>query len=400
MRDGVRAATRGDDLIARRPAYDGGSIVNLMASIVTASGGTSRYALLDGLDAERLSRAQHIVLIVVDGLGYEYLRSSEAGRVMRARLERPVTSVFPPTTATAITTFLTGLAPQQHGLTGWFMYFAELGDVVAVLPFTVRAGGAPLAAAGVTAERLLGHTSVFEQIERAAFCVSPAEIADSEFNRAHTGGAELRRYTTLDGFVDAIEASVRAAPRSSYVYAYWPVLDRLAHEHGIASPTVHGHLEELDAAYARLLERLDGTGSLVVLTADHGFVDIAPERIVDVDAHPPLSDALAAPLCGEPRTAYCYVAEGHGARFSDYVARELGDAAVCVDSRRLLEAGYFGPGEPHAQLAARIGDYTLLLRDGFAVRDSVPGERRFAPVGMHGGGSSAELDVPLVVAET
>lgn len=396
----LSARAAADELGIARPAYDGGSIVNLMASIVAASGGTPRYAPLDGLDAARLERARHIVLIVVDGLGDELLGSSRAGATLRGLRERTITSVYPPTTATAITTFLTGLAPQQHGLTGWFMYFEELGDVVAVLPFTTRAGGEPLAAAGVTAESLLGHATVFEQIERAAFCVSPREIADSEFNRAHTRGAELHRYTTLDGFVDAIGASVRAAQGPSYVYAYWPVLDRLAHEHGSASGAVHGHLAELDAAYARLLARLEGTDTLVLLTADHGFVDIEAERIVDVADHAPLRDMLAMPLCGEPRTAYCYVAAGHGARFDDYVARELADTARCVESGRLLEAGWFGPGEPHARLAGRIGDYTLLMRAGYAVRDSVPGEQRFAPIGMHGGGSAAELNVPLIVAET
>ncbi len=385
--------------VARRPDYDGGSIVNLMASIVAASGGAPRYAPLEGLDTRTLTAARHVVLVVVDGLGFEFLRASEAGDGLRRRLVRGITTVYPPTTAAAITSFLTGLAPQQHGLTGWFVYFKELGGVVSVLPFETRLGGMPLSSAGVSAERLFGHTPIFDTLARAGHCVSPWRIAQSDFNRAHAGGARIHSYESLAELVTTVESIVRAAAVPSYVYAYWSELDHLAHVNGIASRAVQDHLAELDAAYEELLARLEGTDTLVLLTADHGFVDVAPENVVDVDDHAPLRDALRAPLCGEPRTAYCYVSPARARDFADRVAAELGERAVCVESAALVEQGYFGPGVPHPALLDRIGDYTLLMREGFAIKDTLPGESRFLPRGMHGGGTTSELFVPLVVAE-
>jgi hypothetical protein len=385
---------------AHRPDYAGGGIVNLMASIVAANGGRPRYPLLDGLDAAGLSGAGCVVLIVVDGLGYEFLRRAEHGRVMRAHLRRSMTSVFPPTTAAAVTTYLTGLAPQQHGLTGWFMYFRELGSVVAVLPFTTRLGGHPLTQSGVRAATLLGHTPVFDTLHGSSVCVTPAHIADSEFNRAHCGRAEPRPYGSLAGFAAEIERAVKQRPSPGFVYAYWPELDRLAHVEGIASDAVARHLGELDAAYEELLDKLAGTGALVFLTADHGFVDIPPENIVRLADHPRLAETLLLPLCGEPRTAYCYVAAGRERDFRRYIETELADAAVCVDSAALIDAGYFGPGAAHPRLAERVGRYTLLMRDGRAILDRLPGESPRTPLGMHGGGSLAELLVPLLLAET
>lgn len=399
-RDADRNAGPEAETIAIRPEYDGGSIVNLMASIVAASGGTPRYAPLDGLDADRLAAARHIVLVVVDGLGYEFLSASEPGRVLRDHLRQRITTVYPPTTATAITTFLTGLAPQQHGLTGWYMHFAEIGSVVSVLPFATRLGAMPLATAGVTPERLLGHTPIFELISRAGIAISPRRIARSDFNRAHTRGADVRAYESLDEFVTAIAGAVRGARRPSYVYAYWPDLDQLAHTRGIASPAVRDHLRALDAAFEELLGRLAGTDTLVLLTADHGFVDVDPAAVVYVRDHAPLHESLQVPLCGEPRTAYCYVSPRHADRFTEHVAAELAAQAVCVESARLVDEGYFGPGPPHARLLDRLGSHTLLMRDGCAILDTLPGEPRRAPLGMHGGGSTAELNVPLVVAET
>lgn len=386
--------------VARRPDYDGGGIVNLMASIVSACGGRPRYPLLEGLDPKTLTGAGCIVLIVVDGLGYEFLQQAERGRAMRAHLRQSITSVFPPTTAAAVTTFLTGLAPQQHGLTGWFMYFREVGSVVSVLPFTTRLGGHSLTESGVRAATLLGHTPVFETLSRPAVCITPRHIADSEFNRAHCGQAQLRSYGSLRHFVAEIEHAVKQGPQPGFVYAYWPELDRLAHLEGIGSDIAAQHLGEIDAAYEELLEKLAGTGAMVLLTADHGFVDIAPGNVVRLSRHPALAESLLLPLCGEPRTAYCYVAPGRERDFLRHVEAELGDAAVCVDSTALIDAGYFGPGAAHPRLAERVGQYTLLMREGRAILDRLPGESPREPAGMHGGGSTAELLVPLLVAET
>jgi hypothetical protein len=51
-----------------------------------------------------------------------------------------MTSVFPSTTASAITAFMTGLAPAQHGLTGWHMHLDEIDQTLAILPLTPRDG--------------------------------------------------------------------------------------------------------------------------------------------------------------------------------------------------------------------------------------------------------------------
>src|SRR3990172_9319949 len=112
------------------PEYNAGSIVTPRASLIAARGGEPpAYGPLRGLDASRLRSAANLVLLVVDGLGYDYLVRVGAAGALHSHLKGHITTVFPSTTATAITTFLTGMAPQQHALTGWFMHFKELGGV-------------------------------------------------------------------------------------------------------------------------------------------------------------------------------------------------------------------------------------------------------------------------------
>ncbi len=98
---------------------------------------------------------------------------------------------------------------------------------------------------------------------------------------------------------------------------------------------------------------------------------------------------------------FCYVDPAKRGLFESYVAEELGEQCVAVDSRELLAGEYFGLGEPHPRLADRIGHYALLMKDNFVLRDRLMGEgERPVHVGAHGGTSSSEMYVPLVMADT
>src|SRR5215213_6483005 len=102
-----------------RADYDGGGLVNLMASIVAGRGGAPRHPLLAALPIEDISNARNVLLLIVDGLGDGYLQRRGAGGELARRRRAAITSVFPPTTAAAITTSYTGCTPLEHGLTGW-----------------------------------------------------------------------------------------------------------------------------------------------------------------------------------------------------------------------------------------------------------------------------------------
>jgi len=228
--------------------------------------------------------------------------------------------------------------------------------------------------------------------------VSPSAIVDSVFNVAHCGRAQRVGHGGIEQLFGAVRDAVRASRGRTYVYAYYSEIDSLAHAHGIGSAQALNELARVDAAFARLLEALAGTDTLVVATADHGFVDTRPDTVVDLDEHPELAETLLVPLCGEPRVAYCYVKAGAERAFEHYVEHRLAHCTSLVRSEALLAHGWFGPGTPHPRLAARIGDYALIMKDGYAIRDHVPGERRHQQIGVHGGPSEDEMLVPLVVA--
>jgi hypothetical protein len=384
-------------VLTSSPDYRGGSIVNLMASIICGRGGESDYPSLHLLPSAEIAEHTNLVLLVVDGLGYQYLIRHLPEGLLGRNLRGPVTSVFPPTTVAAITSFLTGDAPQQHALTGWHTYLRELGCVMTVLPGTPRYGGVTYRKAELDPVRLFGHVPLADRIRTRSIFVSPAHIAHSDFNLAHLGRAELLTFQTLSGMFRQAVRAIRSDLRPKYLYLYWPELDTIGHEQGMESAAARAHLRQIELALTDFLAAMAHTDTLLLVTADHGQIDTTESDLVDLADHPELTRCLALPLCGEPRAAFCYVRPALVEQFELYCLEVLGDKLEMIQSRELIERELFGLGEPHPRLEERIGDYTLLMGGYRVVRDWLPWEKTHLQVGVHGGLSPAELQVPLCV---
>ena len=376
-----------------RPDYLGSGFTNLIASLVESCGGAPRHPPLVALPVAELCAARNVVFLIIDGLGDNYLKANGAGGQLARHRRGAISAVFPSTTASAITTSFTGATPLEHGLTGWFSYFSEAACVGAPLPFQRRGEKTLL---GIAPERIFVEPSLFDTLAVHSIVVSYRPIIDSLYNRHHCGRAERRAYDTLAGFVEQTAQAVKSGPARKLVYAYWPEFDALAHRHGVASTEVRAHFDALDAAFGELLARLAGSDSLVVLTADHGFIDCPPGESVELP--PALAALLRFPLCGERRVAFCHVREEK--YFLEKAKQFLAERAEVLPSRELLDEGWFGAGRAHARFAERIGDVALVMKGRGTVKDWVSGEPRHLHIGNHGGLSEDEMNIPLVVAKT
>lgn len=380
------------------PDYHGGSIANLMSSIALGMGGWENgYLPHGGLDENRLGQVRNLTLLVIDGLGFQHLKQRAGSSFLSQHCTGSLTSVCPSTTATAIPTFLTGVPPQQHGLTGWFTYFSEVGSILTVLPYTTRLGRMPIDDRLLSPRQLSGVAPLPDHLSADCHLVMPDWIADSTFNKAFSGDATIRPYQGgLQGLAKGIRSAVNSGRGRNYIYAYWPEFDSLAHQYGVASDEVARHLEALDQAIAELADRLAGSDTLLLITADHGFIDAVPEQTLRLSDHPRLADTLMMPLCGEPRLAFCYVHPDRADRFERYIREQLSEAMSLFHSRQLLEEGRFGLGEAHPSLHNRIGHYALVMHENYIITSALPGERPLNHIGVHGGLSADEMYVPLI----
>ena len=352
---------------------------------------------LGDLPPEEITSYRQVLLLVVDGLGCAQIKALSPEGVLARAQRSTLSSVFPSTTATAVTSLLTGLFPIEHGLTGWHMYFRELGTILAVLPGKPRYGGVPWGASGVDVGRLLGLTPFVDRIAVPSRCLSPASIADSPFNRALRGSSTGEGFSGRNDFFDRLAAGILGTPGRVYHYAYWSDFDHIAHEKGGFGSEAKRELLAFEKGFEAFLAAIAGSSTLVIVTADHGFIDHDPEGVTDLSDYPEITESLILPLSGESRAAYAYVRSGHEKRFEANMEQLIGDRVSLHRSLDLVEDGWFGSGRPHAGFLDRIGDYVLIPRGRGLIRDRLFEEKKARMVGYHGGVHPDEMQVPLIV---
>lgn len=378
------------------PDYKNGSIVNLMSSILRSYGASSQYNPLRFLSADELRQYRNVVLIVIDGFGNEFL-SVHGGKSIFAEYNRgAMTAVFPATTASGITTFLTGVAPQQHAITGWFMYLKEMGIVTKILPYVTRSEDILLKS---EFRNFYHEKSLFQRIEIDSHYVIHSHHIDSRYTHATTMNANKVAYHTLTDMVQKMREVITSSHKKKFICAYWPDLDAYSHSYGTESVETLQHFETLNAHVTSFIESIKKTNTLVLITSDHGLVDADESRIIRLREHQDLAQTLVLPLCGEPRAAYCYVHPEGASVFEKYVEEQLSAYCTLHKARALIEKNYFGLFEPNPSLYDRIGDYVLIMKKNYVLKDTVVGEKEYSLKAYHGGMSREEMYVPLVVID-
>jgi predicted AlkP superfamily pyrophosphatase or phosphodiesterase len=377
------------------PNYKNGSIINLMSSILAAYGEESAYKPLRNMDIDTLRRSTNIVLLVIDGLGHEFLQRHVGSSFSRHPCQK-ITSVFPPTTATAITTFATALAPQQHAITGWFMHLKELGSVVKILPFTPRRNDRAPGFTDTSMKSILECNPISSRIHVDNFFFSPYYLHGSTYTRATSRGAEMIAYDSLSDCLTKLVEVVKANGKKKFLYVYWPELDTVCHSFGVGSPEAKAHFKELEQNTTRLIRELRGSRTTLLMTSDHGLIDTQEEDFINLNEHPDLAATLTLPLCGEPRVAYCYVHPSRVRKFHKYVSTKLSPYCTLHRSQELIKKNFFGLHRPNAKLFDRVGDYVLIMKHKYVIKDFILGETEHFLKANHGGVSREEMYVPLI----
>lgn len=374
-----------------RPDYQQ-SLANLAARLYGRhSVQPLQHALLHGLED-----AETVILLLVDGMGEAQLAALAPDGWLARQPRSTLQSVFPSTTTAAISTLLTGVPPAEHGLLSWHVWAPEAGCIATPLPLREhwRGEGEALPDEAL-ATTLYRQPSALAGGERRHYVLQPEYIADSHYSRHHGGEAGALPWHGYDALFAQLAALARQ-PGRKFVYAYIPDLDSLMHHKGTRHPKAQQLLQRIDSHCAALAAQLPASCRLLI-TADHGQLDIPPEKLLFLNDYPELAAMLVRPLWGEPRVAFCAPRPECAETFPAAVEAALGHALWVLRAEDVLAAGWFGPAPLHPQLAARAGDYVLLLKDDWGLLQMVDDSERPRLIGNHGGLSAAEMQVPLIV---
>jgi predicted AlkP superfamily pyrophosphatase or phosphodiesterase len=379
------------------PNYKDGSILNLMSSIGGALGWRSKYGALKILKPEELKKSKNIVLMVVDGLGYEYLMKYGKGSVFNENLRGKMTSTFPSSTSAAIPAFMTGTSPKEHGMTGWYMFAKEFGSQIIPLPYVPKFTWEFSLGGLFDINKLFDIKPFANKIKVKSYLVQNRKILDTEFTVAAAGKSKRFGYDGMKGYFRAIRKVLSSNKQRKFIFAYYSDHDSLCHKNGSPSKKVLKHFKQLDKSMRSFLKSIRGTDTTLIITADHGMADIPLSNNIDLDNHPKLKEMLSMPLSGEHRFAYVYVKPSRKKEFEAYVKTKLRYCCDLCKSEDFVKKGYFGLFKSHGKLKDRIGDYVFLMKDNYAIYDHSPYKEKHFHKGDHGGLSKEEMYVPLVV---
>lgn len=357
------------------PDYDGACITNLV------------HVLLGGMEPpppwlpQAATEAERVVLLVVDGLGWDQLEQRRAiAPTLAAMTGGPITTVAPSTTATALTSITTGLPPGEHGVIGYRM--AVHGEVLNVLRWSTTTGDAR---ASIPPLKVQTQAAFLGQRPPV---VTRAEFAGSGFTQAHLDGVRFTPYRTLGTLTAEVARLVRSG--EPFVYSYYEGLDKVSHEYGLGAQ-YDEELRWIDHLVATVLERLP-PGTALVVTADHGQVHTGE----DVRRLPGEVLAHVAVQSGEGRFRWLHARPGRATALLEAARATMSEHAWVRSRDEAVAEGWYGPVVTEAA-ASRLGDVCLAARDSVAFEDPLD-TGPYVLIGRHGSLTPAEMLVPLLVA--
>lgn len=339
------------------------------------------------VDVLGLPDVDRYVVVMVDGLGHSLLEHARLRAPYLAGLlddARALTSAVPSTTATSLTTLGTGCVPGRHGIVGYS--FRALDEIINALTWDDRID--PL--------DFQPTPTWLEVLATADVAVSTVSLAGFEGSGLTQAALRGTRFVGLDDEhdndirIERVKAATRVGERS-LVYVYERRLDHAGHSNGWQSEVWRETLDGIDGWLEHLRSALD-PGTCMLVTGDHGMVDVPSNHQVIVEDTPGLSSGLSL-IGGEGRLRQLYTDR------PDEVARQwrrrLGERAVVRLRAEAIEEGWFGSVDGH--VTGRIGDVLVAMQGNWAVMTLTrPGELTL--VGQHGSLTPEEMRVPLLVS--
>lgn len=399
------------------PVYDGFSIMNVPASICAWLGlkGWQTPALNGQITAQFPRTYRQVIQIVIDGLGLDLLQRST--REVCRENERwqslvesgslvALTSITPSTTSAALTSFWTGKAPAQHGITGYEMWLRDYNlaaNMITHTPAYFQSAPGSLVQTGFDPRQFLGVETLgpfLKQHEVQTFVMQHKSISGSGLSTmlfADTAAVPFRGLQ--DMFITLQELAAERSQQKRFIYAYWADLDELQHIYSSTDIRVKQELRSIQHALGRLVDHLRRVGNgdtLVLLTADHGQVITGVNDSSVVQHYPELIDCLHMMPTGESRLPYLYLRPGQEAKVRQLIEQYWPGRFLVLRSEEALQLGLFGPAPYHTEILSRLGDLVLIARENAFLYWPLKENRL---VGRHGGMHEKEMFVPLLMLE-
>ena len=396
------------------PHYEGLGIAGLPATIAGLLG-VELPGICPPLESDLWddwsSGLKRIVLVIVDALGYLQLKAAMAAddglvfhRLAEAGRLSPITSTFPSTTNTVLSTFWTGHCPAAHGILAFELYLRELGVAASTLffwPAFYRKRDV-LADWGLEPETFVPVPGLAEELAKQGIVTRSfvSKVYSSSFlSTIHRRGVhKVTSFVAAGDMWLGLQRTIeRHLEEKMLLVAYWDTIDGITHQYGTDDQVwdleLGGISWMIETGFLSRLTPEQREGTLLMMVADHGGVSTPSSAAIQLDDHPALRDQLSLPPLGESRVPFLHTRGGALSRVQDYVQQELGRWFVTLTREQVLNSGLLGPGPVFSETPHRLGDLIGMARGNHCLARN---EHQLRMKGRHGGLSAQEMLVPLL----
>lgn len=383
-------------MIEHKPDYQK-SIVNLVSTFLKHFDCQTYHEEypLEGSFEGILKHAKKIVIFLVDGMGYE--KFAKVNEELNFQDVLKVSSVFPTTTTAAVTSWFTAKTPKEHGMLGYILYLREIGSITNMIEFSYPGveGGM---FSNMMKKRIHRLENVFDALREKELyggVLTHASIANSGLSYLIHRNGHIMSYYYMGDLLATLKKRL-SEDWTGILYVYWGHLDGLGHKKGPDSDAYTIEMKRILTELKRFSEESLNDETLLVITSDHGMIQIPPTRNNFLKPSDNFNRLLSSPPGGEMRMMYFYLARRNNVDLlKDYFNSNYPNTVDFLTPREALDLELFGTGRTHPELYNRIGDAIMVTREDNAFTYMYSGgEERLS--GMHGGLTTEELYVPAI----
>ncbi len=352
----------------------------------------------------------HILFILLDGAGYTFI----ANVYKDLELPKPymVDTLYPPTTASILTSLSTGYTPGRHGLLEWNLYIPDIDMLIETLMFR------PYGFRHVDMLYDIGYKPriLFRGGGRIFRKLKSKNVLVKSFVRGYLIDTCYSRYTLSSSeriaYINVSDLSLRIArelvndrSKRSFYYVYIEALDSIAHKYGYLTEESILDLKYTIKIFRDVFERIpeDVTrDTLLIIVADHGLNTVDPNSIIYLDkvvkgiSRYIRRDSNNIPLVsGSPRNVYIHVRDGYVDKVLKLLDAHIRDKALILSKDEFLKLDILN--EVSRDTYKRLGDVIILPKPNIGIWYIHLKGRIIKIKGLHGGLSYDEVKIPLII---
>ncbi len=371
----------------------------------------SNFEIFRQLEAKKsgdmIGEKEKKIVFIIDGMGWNLLQLAlksypdilEHNPYMKIS---KIHTIFPSTTMNVLPSLYSAMPTAQHGVVGTKLFMQQYG--MTVNSIKMIPAGLNGQYGNIKPELIFPRGRVVDTLKQKGERVSILSqegLVNSAMTRATFDTEDI---IPVIGFEDMLVKARRLVKQNGpeYIFGYNELLDHAEHTYNYREEEplelLLSMLRSLDSI---LLRHIKGSNYNLIITSDHGHIIVRANDLIKIDHSHTMMEYLSMPPWGEGRAAFVDVKIKRKEEFEAYMKRKFSNSILVVDSDYAIKSGIFGAKAIKDNIRYRFGTHILIPKGNKHIHYIYPTSQYdtkvSAKLGVHGGLSTDEIEIPLIL---